>query len=253
MCGIAGVVRFDGGARERVAVAREMRRRLPPPGSGQGEGEWDSPYAILEHSRLALVDRERGAQPMTTPDGRYTLVYNGEIYDHARLRGELAFPFRTRSDAETVLAAFAAWGESCLERLDGMFAFFVWDAQGRRGFAARDRLSVKPFAFAWDGSGSFFSRPEAAALVHARQAPVRPHAPADPRMARVAPAFSGVEHPMFEDVDYLPPGHMMSIGPEGPRVRRWWRFEVGTERSEAEPLRAPSSSGRSWRGPSGGR
>src|SRR5215510_12898689 len=106
MCGVAGIVRFDGGAAPRVTDARRMRARLRHRGP-DGQGEHAGPDAVLEHTRLAVLDPAGGAQPMTTPDGRFTLVYGGEIYDHMLLRRELAYPFRTRSDAETVLAAFA--------------------------------------------------------------------------------------------------------------------------------------------------
>ena len=224
MCGIAGLVRFDGGALAARDRARAMRRALRHRGP-DGEGEAASEHAVLEHTRLALLDRDNGAQPMITPDGRYTLVYGGEVYDHEALRAELAYPFRTRSDAETVLAAYAAWGPACVGRLNGMFAFFVWDAALRRGFAARDALGVKPFAYAWDGQELLFAS-EAHVVARARKAPVRAHAPAVLEYL-VAPYFSGVEHPMFEGVEYLPSGHTLEVDAEGPRLRRWFRFEVG--------------------------
>ncbi len=226
MCGIAGIVRFDGGALARRDQARAMRARLRHRGP-DGEGEWTSADAILEHTRLALLDRERGAQPMTTADGRYTLVFNGEIYNHGELREALTVPFRTRSDAETLLAAFATWGPECVPRLDGMFAFFVWDAVARRGFAARDALGVKPLAYAWDGVELVFAS-EANVVARALDAPVRANTEAVLEYL-VAPYFSGVERPMLADVAYLPAGHVMEIGCGGPILRRWFRFEVATD------------------------
>ncbi len=237
MCGISGIVRFDGGALAALPRARAMRSRLRHRGP-DGEGEAASEHAVLEHTRLALLDRAGGAQPMSTPDGRYTLVYNGEVYNHGELRAELAYPFRTRSDAETVLAAFAQWGPACVPRFDGMFAFFVWDETLRRGFAARDALGVKPFAYAWDGTELVFAS-EAHVVARALAAPVRAHAGAVLEYL-VAPYFSGVAFPMFADVHYLAPGHTLSIGAEGPALHRWFRFEVarGGEGPSAEALGA---------------
>ena len=237
MCGIAGLVRFDGGARAGLGRARAMQAALRHRGP-DGAGEAVLADAILEHTRLALLDRERGAQPMTTPDGRYTIVYNGEVYNHRELRARLDYPFRSGSDAETVLAAFAAWGPACVERLNGMFAFFVWDAAARRGFAARDPLGVKPLAYAWDGLEFVFAS-EAHVVAGARPAPVRGHVGAILEYL-VAPCFSGVERPMFADVEYLQPGHRLELGPAGPEVRRYYRFAVARDGDgpDDETLRA---------------
>jgi asparagine synthase (glutamine-hydrolysing) len=228
MCGIAGLVRFDGGAQaERTrGRARAMRAALRHRGP-DGEGEALLADAILEHTRLALLDRVGGAQPMSTPDGRYTIVYNGEVYNHSELRGRLSCVFRTRSDAETVLAAFVAWGPECVRSFNGMFAFFVWDAELRRGFAARDPLGVKPLAYAWDGLEFAFAS-EAHVVARARDVPVRAHAGAILEYL-VAPCFSGVERPMFDGVEYLPPGHWLELGPGGPTLRRYYRFTVGDQ------------------------
>ncbi len=226
MCGIAGLVRFDGGALHEAHRARAMRAALAHRGP-DGVGETILPDAILEHTRLALLDHAHGAQPMTTPDGRYTIVYNGEVYDHLELRAELAYPFRTRCDAETVLAAFAAWGPACLPRLNGMFAFFVWDAVTRRGFAARDPLGIKPLAYAWDGHEFLFAS-EASVVAHARPGPVQAHLPAILEYL-VAPCFSGVQHPMFADVEYLQPGHWLELGPAGPTLHRYYQFTVARD------------------------
>jgi asparagine synthase (glutamine-hydrolysing) len=125
-----------------------------------------------------------------------------------------------------VLAAFARWGPACAERLEGMFAFFVWDAELQRGHGVRDRLGVKPFAYTVeDGELRFAS--EAKALVG--------HAPAVDARAiveyLVAPAFSGVERSPFADVRYLQPGHWLSFDRRGLRIERWWRWRV----EEGEP------------------
>ncbi len=132
MCGLAGLIRYDGHAPaqvERVLAMRERQRHRGP----DGQGLWHDQHAVLAHNRLALLDAEHGAQPMCSVDHRYVLVYNGEIYNHAELRRELSahWSFRTNTDTEVVLAAYAVWGEACLRRFNGMFAFLVWDAHRR--------------------------------------------------------------------------------------------------------------------------
>lgn len=226
MCGIAGIVRFDGGALAQVGRARAMRARLRHRGP-DGEGEWLGADAVLQHTRLALLDRDGGGQPMTTPDGRFTIVYNGEVYEHTALRTRLAYPFRTRSDAETVLAAYAAWGRECVHSLNGMFAFFVWDARERRGFLARDPLGVKPVAWAWDGEEFVFAS-EAQAIAHTRGRPVGADVDAVLEYL-VAPCFSGVEHPMFADIEYLQPGHMLTVDVGGVAQSRYFHHRVARE------------------------
>jgi len=232
VCGIAGIVRFDGGALAQLDRARLMRSRMRHRGP-DGEGEVVTADVVLQHTRLALLDRVGGTQPMTTPDGRYTIVYNGEVYNHRELRAELAYPFRSRSDAETVLAAFAAWGPDCVRRFNGMFAFFVWDRALRRGFLARDPLGVKPVAYAWDGVEFMFAS-EAQAIAHARKTPVRAHVGAILEYL-VAPCFSGVEHPMFADIEYLQPGHTLTLDVGGIERSRYFRFEVAREGDGPSP------------------
>jgi asparagine synthase (glutamine-hydrolysing) len=226
MCGIAGIVRFDGGALAQVDRVRAMRRALRHRGP-DGEGEFVSRDAVLGHTRLAMLDRAGGAQPMTTPDGRFTIVFNGEIYDHERVRRELVYPFSTDSDAETVLAAFAVWGYECVDLLNGMFAFFVWDAAAKRGVAMRDRLGVKPLAYAWDGQEFVFAS-EANVVARALPGPVRADHDAVLEYL-VAPCFSGVERPMFAGVSYLQPGSWIRVTADGAQVRRYYRFAVAKD------------------------
>jgi asparagine synthase (glutamine-hydrolysing) len=131
-----------------------------------GEGWWvDGPVGLV-HRRLAIVDlSEAAAQPMTTADGRLRIAYNGEIYNFPALRRELearGARFRTRSDTEVLLAAYRAWGLACLDRLRGMFAFALWDAEARRLLLARDRIGKKPLYYHLDADGlAFASEPKA--------------------------------------------------------------------------------------------
>lgn len=234
MCGIGGIVRSgpgDDGAR-LAAMQRALRHRGP-----DDEAIWTSPSAGLVHTRLALVDRAGGAQPLQR-DG-YVLVYNGEIYNTDELRRALAdgWEFRTRGDAEVVLAAYARWGAACPARLDGMFAFFVWDTRDERGFAARDLLGVKPFVYAY-GRGELVFASEAKAVLAAWRGPRRARREALLEYL-VAPCFSGVETPMFEDLAYLPPGHALHVDRDGLAVTRWGEHDLlgATDDVSPEELR----------------
>ncbi|CAA7618762.1 Asparagine synthetase [Magnetospirillum sp. LM-5] len=143
MCGIWASV----GLTVSRAVIDAVAHRGPD-GEGWREAITPAGQLVLGHRRLAIVDLSLdGAQPMTSSDGRYTVVYNGEIYNHPELRLELAAAghrFNTCSDTEVLIAAYAQWGESCLNRFNGMFAFVLWDSAEHRLFLARDRFGVKP-------------------------------------------------------------------------------------------------------------
>lgn len=144
MCGIFGLV--GGRFRDDLSPAlAALRSRGPDETTHAEAGE-----ALFGHTRLAVIDVEGGHQPMRSPDGRFTLVFNGEIYNFQALQATLhakGHVFTTRSDTEVLLHGFKEWGAELLPRLDGMFAFAVWDARERRLFAARDRLGVKPFFY----------------------------------------------------------------------------------------------------------
>ncbi|GAB4168664.1 MAG: asparagine synthase (glutamine-hydrolyzing) [Rhodocyclaceae bacterium] len=144
MCGILGLVATPWGGNAEAALAT-LDSRGPDERALLDLGE-----ARFGHTRLAVIDPAGGHQPMRSPDGRYTLVFNGEIYNFAALRRDLELlghRFTTRSDTEVLLHGHAAWGQRLPERLDGMFAYAVWDARERRLSAARDRMGIKPFFY----------------------------------------------------------------------------------------------------------
>ena len=212
MCGIGGVVSFrvpPRALRERaLTIQRRLRHRGP---DGQGDALTD--HAALVHTRLILRDAQAGGQPMRSPDGRLTLTFNGELYN----LDELGAPSRTfASEAEALLTCWAAHGPAGLSRLNGMFAFFVWDQQAQEGYLVRDRLGIKPAAYRWDGETLAFAS-EAHALLGAS-----PRADLPTVLEYLtAPCFSGVEHSAFEGVDYLPPGHWLRVSAAGVTLQRW--------------------------------
>ena len=148
MCGIAGELRFDGGRPEAATLDR-MKEKLARRGP-DGSGDWSAGPVALGHRRLAIIDlSERSRQPMVDPALGLALVFNGTIYNYPELRHELigrGHVFFSDGDTEVILRAYAEWGEACVERLHGMFAFALWD--GGKLFLARDRLGIKPLYFA---------------------------------------------------------------------------------------------------------
>src|SRR6185436_735770 len=150
MCGIAGILKTD--AHERVDKLRLERMRDVLRHRGpDGEGLLLDGPAGLAHRRLAIVDVAGGHQPMTNEDGTIWIVFNGEIYNHAALRPGLearGHRYQSRSDTETILHLYEEEGERCVERLQGMFAFAIWDRPRRRLLLARDRLGIKPLYYA---------------------------------------------------------------------------------------------------------
>ncbi|MBK1706866.1 asparagine synthase (glutamine-hydrolyzing) [Halochromatium glycolicum] len=161
MCGITG---YWGGSRSDAAVAQQMAAAIQTRGPDDA-GVWCDSHAglALAHQRLAVLDLSpAGHQPMVSPCGRYVLCYNGEIYNHLDLRQELAaanggFAWRGHSDTETLLAALRHWGlEGALARLNGMFAFALWDSRERLLYLSRDRMGEKPLYYGRSGGAFVF-------------------------------------------------------------------------------------------------
>ena len=150
MCGIAGLFDLEASA----PVERELLRAMTDAVTHRGPDESGLHVADgvgLGHRRLSIIDLATGQQPMANDDASCWLTYNGEIYNFAELRKELegaGFAFRTHSDTEVLLRSWEHWGEDCVTRLRGMFAFAVWDASRQSLFLARDRLGIKPLYYA---------------------------------------------------------------------------------------------------------
>ncbi len=157
MCGISGI--FDTqGTRD---IARALIARINDSQAHRGPDEHDvhlEPGLALGHRRLSVIDLAAGQQPLFNAEGTVGIVFNGEIYNYRDLTAELqalGYRFRTRSDTEVIVHAWSAWGESCVHRLRGMFAFALWDRREQTLFLARDRMGVKPMHYAWLPDGSF--------------------------------------------------------------------------------------------------
>ncbi len=209
MCGIAGLVALDGrpipGLTHRLGVMNDLLAHRGP--DDLGIWQTDDARAGLAHRRLSIIDvSPEGHQPFVGNDGS-VVVHNGEIYNYVELRRELAssWRFRSESDTEVILAAYARWGVDCVDHFRGMFAFALWD--GERLFAARDRLGIKPFYFATPGSDFAFAS-EVKALL-----PFLPEVATDPEALAEYLIF---QYPisnrtLFRHVTQLLPGHALLI------------------------------------------
>lgn len=238
MCGIAGWIDYEGCARDDQAAAARMARTLEPRGPDAG-GEWADEDAYLVHRRLIVVDPVGGAQPMISPDGNIILVYNGELYNTEDLREPLTakgHKFIGHSDTEVLLHAFMEWGLSAFERLNGIYAFALWERDARRLTLCRDRLGVKPLFYSRTRDGLVFGSELKALLCHPL---VKPVLGADGLrtillLGPARPPGCGV----FENVSEVLPGHFIQLTPERFSERAYWTLTAHEhEDGEAETIR----------------
>lgn len=242
MCGIFGFVSDApnniNAAKDSLHVGMDRIRHRGP----DGDGMWVSSdgFAGFGHVRLAIIDVESGAQPMTSWDDRYTIIFNGEVYNFIELREELGgSDFRTQSDTEVLLRAYQRWGSGCLERLRGMFAIAIWDSLEKKLFLARDRFGIKPLYYANTKRGLYFASEMKALLPFIDERSVNNGALSDYFTFQ----FCLGEKTLVEGVWQLPAAHYSITGPgESPIPKRYWNVQYNidydhTEQWFAERLR----------------
>ncbi len=228
MCGIAGVFNFSESVES--AEVKKMTDVMHYRGS-DGEGNWVSndKKLCLGHRRLSIIDlTERGAQPMHYL-GRYTIVFNGELYNYKELRTELlklGFQFQSDSDTEVILAAYHQYREKCLQQFDGMFAFALWDNEEKKLFCARDRFGEKPFFYQFEKENFFRFASEMKALLLNQKKTV------NRRMLFNFMAYNVTQNPenqsetFFENVFKLEPSHYLIIDESGnAEKKRYWTID----------------------------
>ena len=238
MCGIAGIFDFRGRAEIDRALLRRMTDILHHRGP-DGDGFHYAPGIGLGHRRLAIVDLAAGDQPLYNEDGTVCVVYNGEIYNFQLLMAELAalgHTFRTRCDTEVIVHAWEEWGEACLERFNGMFAFALWDAARETLFLARDRLGEKPLYYSFLNDGRLLFASEMKSLV------LSPHLDRrlDPQAIEEFFAYGYIPDPrsIYLGVRKLAPAHSLLVrrGEPPPEPCSYWelRFVDGTSARKEE-------------------
>ncbi len=227
MCGICGFYKTDhsDAARPSQLTLERMTSALNHRGP-DGQGIWlDSTGTIgLGQTRLAIIDLAGGQQPMKSTNGKYVIVFNGEIYNYRELRLELekcGHHFATHSDTEVIMEAYSAWGYRALAHLHGMFAFALLDIESRRLCLARDQVGIKPLYYVAHSNGFYFGSEIKSILMNNPQPRVNYEALADffifgyPLLPKTA----------FKDVYELEPGSWLEIGPDGVTRGRYWTWE----------------------------
>ncbi|MDQ3189315.1 MAG: amidotransferase 1, exosortase A system-associated [Pseudomonadota bacterium] len=224
MCGIVAII--DLRARRRIDRDTLVRMNESQHHRGPDEGGLHlAPGVGLGHRRLSIIDLATGQQPLYNPDRSVVVIFNGEIYNYRELITELAalgYEFRTRSDTEVIVHAWEAWGERCVDRLRGMFAFVLWDERQQTGFLARDRLGVKPLYYAGLPDGHLIAGSELKSLLaHGALA-----CEIDPQAVEEYFALGYVPEPrtIFSSAAKLPPGHTLTVrrGAPLPAPREYW-------------------------------
>ena len=237
MCGLAGIVLSKHGhLDERVLLAmRDVQRHRGPDEAGIYLGEGVG----LGHRRLSIIDLSHGQQPMVDDAAGLALIYNGELYNFKALRSELealGVVFVSHSDTEVLLRAWQHWGEACLPRLVGMFAFAVWDLRAQRVFLARDQLGIKPLYYGFTSTGDLVFASELKGLLSHPGVERR----LDPQALEDYLAFGYVPDPksIYRGIFKLPPGHWLSwhAGESAPVACQYWDvpFNLDPELREGE-------------------
>lgn len=232
MCGICGIVGPGAESANARAAVSAMMTTLSHRGPDQ-EGLASGDGFVFGHRRLAIIDLEHGRQPMQSEDGQVTLVYNGEIYNYLDLRQELirkGHRFRTFSDSEVLLHAYMAYGVDCVQRLNGMFAFAVFDKITNRFFAARDHFGIKPFYYNVLKDDTVVFASEIKALFDHPE--VKPSVDPSAINEYLTFQFCLGEKTLFEGIRKLEPAHCMVVEPgsDPPEIYRYWQlsYEIDT-------------------------
>ncbi|MFJ8789937.1 asparagine synthase (glutamine-hydrolyzing) [Streptomyces sp. NPDC102462] len=226
MCGITGWVSFDRDLQTEAATLDAMTETMACRGPDD-RGTWIDGPAALGHRRLAIIDLPGGRQPMkvTTPEGTVALVYSGEAYNYTELRQQLAgrgHRFSTDSDTEVVLRGYLEWGDSLAERLNGMFAFAVWDGRHDKLVMVRDRMGIKPFYCHPTPDGVLFGSEPKAILANPL---VRPRVGLD-GLRELFTMVRTPGHAVWEGMREVEPGTVVTVDRTGLHTRAYWRLET---------------------------
>jgi len=226
MCGICGIAHFDGRPVERgkIAAMADAMIHRGPDDQGAYFSDAAGPRAAFGFRRLSIIDLSDGHQPMRR--GRNVIVFNGEIYNYRELRlaeEEAGFSFQTHSDTEVLLHLYERYGEGCLAKLNGMFAFAVWNEERRELFLARDRMGIKPLYYFHDGKTLAFAS-EMKSLLKSGEVPFT----FDPDGVRdfYAHRFVPGPHTVLKEVKKILPGHFLRVTTDRATSREYWSLDA---------------------------
>lgn len=227
MCGISGWADFQKDLTSQRDIVEKMAKQLELRGPDEANS-WVSPRVAFGHQRLIVVDPTGGGQPMQrVHDGhQYVLCYNGELYNTEDIRRELVqrgWSFQSHSDTEVLLTSYMEWKEDCVHKLNGIFAFAIWDDKSQELFVARDRLGVKPLFYHYENGSLLFASEIKALLAHPKLKPVINEEGLSEILALGPSRTPG--HGVFKDIHELRPGHLGKLNANGWKVSRYWNVE----------------------------
>jgi len=225
MCGICGVFYYEKTHDVYETEIRKMCRVISHRGPDD-EGVFVKNNIGIGMRRLSIIDLATGRQPISNEDNSIWIVFNGEIYNYRELRQELqnrGHKFRTNSDTEVIVHAYEEFDEECPKRLNGMFAFAIWDGRKNRLFLARDRIGIKPLYYCQDNRGVVFGS-ELKSILQVSHIPRR----VDTEALDVFLTFEYIPSPLsiFEGINKLPPGHTLSIQDGKTRLKSYWQLPI---------------------------
>jgi len=228
MCGIVGWINNKEDISNGIKVIEDMANSLNNRGP-DSSGLYKCQNALLGHRRLIIVDPEGGSQPMTRRigDREYTIIYNGELYNTEEIRKELkdkGYKFESYSDTEVLLFSYIEWEEKCLNKINGIFAFCIWDEKNKKAFLARDHLGVKPLFYALKGNSLIFASEIKAILKHPEVAPIVNQAGLL-EIFGLGPARS-LGSGIFKDIKEIPPAHRLIFDSKGIQINQYWELEA---------------------------
>jgi asparagine synthase (glutamine-hydrolysing) len=226
MCGITGWVSFGRDLRAERATVEAMTETMSCRGPDD-RGTWFAEHAALGHRRLAIIDLPGGRQPMSadTPGGAVAIVYSGEAYNFTELRAELirrGHRFRTASDTEVVLRAYLEWGEALAGRLNGMYAFAIWDSREDKLVMVRDRMGIKPFYYYETPDGVLFGSEPKAILA----SPAAEHTVTLDGIRELFTFIKTPGHAVWEGMHEVEPGTIVTVSSSGLRTTRYWTLQT---------------------------
>lgn len=234
MCGIAGWIDWTQDLQNQRHIIENMTRTLVQRGP-DAEGLWASPHALLGHRRLSIIDLANGAQPMASAGDEVVLTYSGETYNFQALRRDLQALgqlFRTLSDTEVVLRAYLQWGEQAFARLNGIFAFALWDDRDQSLWLVRDRFGVKPLYYFPTASGVLFGSEPKAILAHPEVRPVLDASGVAELFALSTAPTPG--HGIYQGMHQLKPGHALRFDANGWQERPYWHLTAHAHNDSPE-------------------
>jgi asparagine synthase (glutamine-hydrolysing) len=238
MCGIAGIINLNRepvAQRQIKAMTDKIAHRGP-----DGEGYYGDEFVGLGHRRLSIIDlSDYASQPMSTKDGRYSIIYNGEMYNFQELRQKLQkldYHFFSNSDTEVVLNAFAEWGEKCLDHFNGMFAIAIWDKIEKKLFLARDRYGIKPIYYYFNGKNFVFCSEIKGIIASGLY---KPNLDKEGLVEYLTFQNFFTDRTLFKDIRMMPAGHFAYISPDaGFKPQQYWDFDFNSSSTitEAEAI-----------------